>query len=904
MGFFPFEGEVGPLTVSGLNVEMLRKKGCQLCPLNHQAGLCSPHMKPTGTDRPDVYVLGEFPSKRDDKANNHFVGYLGNVLKTRIPATWDHRIRWNYIVRTATPKERAPSDVEIECCRSSIVEDIERTKPRLIIGIGPLVLNWMIGENGIGAWAGRSIPVMVGKHACWFVPIFHPAAIVDSRRFEPRSPKVFGSDLEFRFALDIRAALRSVDKLPDAVVHTRDDALAGVEFVTGHKQGDITRITRFLSKCEGEAVVGLDYETKRLRPYTKGAKVLTVALATRDGAFAFPFHHPGAGWSKDDLAFINQEWKRFLVKSKCRKVSHHLAFEQEWSAYTFGIEVLDNATWDDSMSQSYILDERRNMHGLDVLCRQYFGINIKDQFALDKNNLDKEKLETVLAYNGVDAKYHRALFLKQRPLLKAQGFAAVYSHHIERVTAATMTTIKGVPINHKVVERNFDDYNKQLDKIEAEIAAFPIVREFKRKTKQEFRPSNNNDVATALRELAGITLEVTKNKHRKTTPKPGEVNYSTTEEALLKVDHPLAKIVIRWRKVNKLLGTYVMPVRRANTKARDGKVHETKLYPDGMLHPTVATTRTVTWRTSSEEPNIQNWPHRGPSKIIRKQISVPDDYRIVAIDYAGIQARNVAMESKDKVLIQQYWDHYDIHSDWLERVRRVCGKDWRPVQNIGKDLPPEKLHKELRGSVKNKLVFPAFFGAVGKTLARHLGIHERHGERLYEEFFEEFPVVKQWHESLRDFYKAHGYVTGLSGFRRRAPIEINQLINAPIQADETIIVCGAWARLCRTKDDDCIPSWMIHDDLSFVWRKERVERNLEKVIPIMLEQVHEWERIVPMMIDVSIGQDWDGLEKLGTFETTRGGGWCEIVEGMGSQGFDYTVGKRGVSPTRQTEPGK
>lgn len=914
MGFYLFECEtsVPHKTSYGLSVAMLRKNACGVCPLNNQAGVRHQGMKPTGAEHPDLYILGDSPTRKDDREDGHFVGALGEILRMRIPPKWDPRIRWNYIVRTMTPQERLPSDIEIECCRLSIIADIEKTKPKVILGLGQLVLRWMVGEGGtsalnlepkhtrIAAWTGHDAPVKIGSHVCRFISTYHPRDIEAMRRFEPSNARQHGSDPEFKFDRDIQRALRLVSKEAPAV-HSPERALEGVEFVTGHKEGDLGRVLKWIKKCATEQTVGLDYETKKLRPYSKGAKLLTAALAIRDGSLAFPFDHPGAGWREEERKILKREWRLFLLRSTCRKVSHNLAFELEWSGHEFGLEVLDNETWEDTMVQAYVLDERPDSLALEVLCSQQFGVNVKNQFKFDKDHMDKEPVESVLRYNGCDAKYHRLLFLRQRNALIADGLTKIYVGHLVRPFAACMTTMKGVPVSHKVVERNFAAYEEERTQAAKQIMALPIARDFAGKRKDPkkgpLQPSNNNDVIEAL-QIAGVILEKTKNKKRK--PGGGE-NFSATEEALLKVVAsnekgcgPFASAVLKYRKVSKLITTYVLPVRRSNTTV-DGREYVTHLYPDGMLHPVVSTTRTVTTRTASDDPNIQNWPKRGPSKVIRRQVAVSDDYVIVAIDYSGIQSRNVAMESKDKKLVASYWDNYDIHSEWLERIRKRLGKDWRPPILKGKELKPDKLQDELRGFVKNKFVFPSFFGAIGKSIAKYLSCDVSHGEALNEEFFDEFREIKKWHDKLKADYKRDGYVTGFSGYRRRAPIEINQLINAPIQADETAIVCGAWHRLCKTQDDDCIPSMMIHDDLTFIWRRKQLYPMLDKVLPIMLEQVNEWERIVPMGVDVLTGSNWEQLESIGKFESVRGGkGYKEITKNGGSQNWDLKIGQHGV----------
>lgn len=876
MGFFEVEGQHSASlakAIKGVSIDMLRKRGCEVCPLNLQTTLCHPHMKAAGADTPDVYMLGAFPTLRDDKRGHHFSGDVGDVLRMRIPMSWDARLRWNYIVRTAPPKGRAPTPVEVECCRKSIVADIEAAKPVAIFGFGSLVLEWISGERRIDAWTGRRMPVMVGEHRCWFFPMHSPHEVLESRRFQPRNSDAYGSDLEFKFALDMKNALRSIAKLPPPIVHVRDDALHHVEIVTGRAKGDLDRVVNFLLQCHEQKIVGLDYETQGLRPYPRGNKLLTAAIATATRALAFPFYHKDAGWSSRQLKVLNEAWTVFLTTSKCRKVSHNLAFEQEWSAYTFGVDTIDVNTWDDSMSQAYLLDERQNTTSLESRSLEYFGLALKGLFTFDKQNMQNERLEDVLFYNGADAKYHRKVFVMQRAELRAQGMLPVYRHQVQRVNASVMTTLKGLKVCARVVEENYEKYSKECDEVERELRAFPEVKKYERQKGHPFKPSNANHVTEVLTKYIGARLERTVNKKDK---KKKSKNYSTTQENMGKVKHPFAALLIKWRKASKLLSTYVLPVRAQDTII-DKKVHKTQLFRGGVLHAIINTTRTSTWRTASTDPNIQNWPKRGPSKVIRRQVECAADEVIVAIDYAGIQARNVAMESKDKGLIKHYWARYDIHGDWLGKLLKLV-PDWMPPKNIGKNLSDTDLFKERRSVVKNGFVFPTFFGAAGKSIAgpRYLLIDERKAIQLSEMFLDEFSGVAAWQDNLRKSYFKQGYVTGLSGFRRHAPVELNQLINAPIQADETIIVCGAWARLCQLGDDRLVPNLMVHDDLSFVWKRREMDKLLEQVIPTMLEQVHEWERIVPMEIEVSMGTNWCDLKEIGKFETLKGGGYHEV----------------------------
>src|SRR5205085_8020645 len=136
-------------------------------------------------------------------------------------------------------------------------------------------------------------------------------------------------------------------------------------------------------------------------------------------------------------------------------------------------------------------------------------------------------------------------------------------------------------------------------------------------------------------------------------------------------------------------------------------------------------------------------------------------------------------ESKDRKLVQSFWDRHDIHCDWRDRIFQLYPK-W-PKEGLKKVLSDEKLMKYYRNRAKNGFVFASFFGAGGKKVAGALVIPENIGYQLAEECDDAFPELTQWHADLHVNYAENGYVTGLSGFRRYAPVAPTEGINSPIQ---------------------------------------------------------------------------------------------------------------------------
>ena len=796
-------------------------------------------MEATGSEHPIVYILGGSPEKSEDEQGKQFVGKSGQVLRFRIPKDWIPDIRFNNAVNCRPPDNRTPTDIELTACSPRIDRDIEKTKPKAIFGFGAIPLSRMLQQSSIGIWRGRRVPIQVGEHSCWYYPMLHPSYLLHKRKFTPRSLDEYGCDEEFAFALDIKKALSEVENLSQPIIHSPEQAQADIEIVN-----DVGRAVELVKEISNDISVGVDIETDRLRPYNKGAKILSIGFSGKSHTFSFALDHSQASWSDKERKKLDEVIESFLYDSQCRKIAHHLPFEMEWFAFFYGKSCLYEGRWEDSESQAYILDVRRGGLSLDFLCLQYFGLNLKAISSLDRKNLDKTPLQQVLKYNAIDARYHRLLYLAQAKRIKEEKLTEVYEHQLRRIPSLVLAQMQGVPIDLNVVHKLKDKYEKKAKTIAAAIADEEIVKQFNEEKGREFNPSSSHDVNFLINDLLKVDTE------------------SSDKEQLSHVKHPIAKQIVQWREVNKNLSTYVLSVSEQSDN----------LYDDGMLHPIMGTTRVSTARSSSDGPNIQNFPKRDEGlKEVRAQIRSSDpNIKVVSFDWAGIQARNVAMESRDKVLVDAFWHNYDIHSDWRERIVKQYPK-W-----ISKsDLRDKDRMKHYRYLAKNKLVFPAFFGSQAYGISVGLGIPEKDCKDLLDEFYDIFSGVKAWQDSVRKMYYEEGYVTGLSGYRRPAPISANETINSPIQADEATIVLDAMARMSELEDDRYQASFEVHDDISFFWPKNEIEKRAEVIVKIILDVPFEWAKIVPMEVEMSVGEDWLSMKEVGKFSSDK---WNGIVE--------------------------
>lgn len=791
MGFFDDVPETRGK--QGLDVALLHRMGCKACPLA-QVPNKNPDMPPSGADKPLVYILAEAPGRTEDEEDTQLVGESGVLVRARIPRDFKKSVRFNNVVRTRPPDNREPTRVEVECCRPSIIKDIEQTKPVAIFGFGNVPLEWVMPDGtlqGVSMWRGRRMPVKVGSHTCWYFPFTHPAYILRQRGKKRDFPATaICSEEERMFALDIKRAFAAVDNLPEPRVHTPADVWAGLDCLLEGGSEGIKALARWFKWAHEQPILGFDYETSALRPYGKKSKLLTAALSSPTKGFAFPLRHSESPWTPQELAKVEGMLIEFLDTYEGLIYVHNLAFELEWTGVKLHKRLIRKPNWGDTTVQASVLDERKGKSkpgcfSLEFLVQQRYGINLKKLSNLDRKNLDKVPLALVLRYNGGDAKYHCILGIDQDGDLEEVGLNHVYFDSLRRVPTVVLSQIKGVPIDQVEVARLRKKYEARYDDIMSKIMGMEIVKKYEKIKQAKFNPFSTDDVLYIFKDmLKREECKIYDKKQRKD-------RYSADEDVLDKIDHPLAKEVVKIRKARKQLSTYIYPLQPYD--AEDETTHETVVHDDGEVHATFNTIFARTGRLSCESPNLQNYPKRdGEAKEVRKQVKAPPGHVILAVDYGQIEARVIAMFTKDPVFVKALWENYDVHMEWAERIawaypKRIGGEKF--LKNGAfkvKGSEAAKAMKDFRTDIKNQWTFPLFFGAQLQSAAGYLNIPEEKLAPQYDKFWEIFKGVKDWQEDLLKFYQDHGYVSCLTDRRRRGPITTNMVYNCVDTATECL----------------------------------------------------------------------------------------------------------------------
>lgn len=821
-------------------------------------------MPPSGPEQADIYILGEAPGAEEDRRGIQFVGPSGDMLWPQIPYDLQKRVRVNNVIRTRPPDNRDPLPIEMECCRPSVEGDVALVKPKVVIGIGLVPFTWATGFSGARMYLirGRRFCLNIAGHPVWYFPVAHPAGLMRQRRRNEHSGELEKSLDELAWERDLETIFDTYDHLPIPDPFDVNEVDKGVDIYSGRKEGDFDKLMAFLRRSQESKLSGLDFETKNIRPYHADSKLLTIAIAIAGEAVSFAWDHPQARWSAEQKEHLKQAYLAYL-RSKSRKAVHNLAFEHEWTACLFGNEILRQGLWEDTMSQAATLDERHSRQmkpgvlSLEFLIMQHFGFNLKKLTDnLDKNNLDKEPINDVLRYNAMDAKFHRLLCIRQEELLDEQDLLSSYDVKLRQVPTCVLTQKRGVIVDQAATKRLKAKYSGLVAGSEANIRSMALTKQLESKLGKPFKPGSHDHITVLLRDIL----------HTNVGRKP-DGSYSTDEEVLTEIGHPLLKAVLVWRHNSKIESTYVNPYEN--------------VYPDGMLHCTFGTVFTSTGRLQSENPNMQNQIKRDrEAKEIRSQVIAGPGEVIASFDYGQIEARVLAMASRDQTFVDMLWEGYDVHREWALRIAERCHhwvkgpyQDFLAGSKKGASEADAAMFKHHRDLVKNQFVFPLFFGAGIGRISSELGLEPEEILPERKAFWRIFFGVAQWHEEMNDFYEKNGYAETLTGHhRRRYPLTFNELINEPIQGTTAEIVMNAMCRCSEKEDPIFQPFLNIHDDLTFRLPENKVDDYAEKIIEEMLNVRNKFVN-VPITVEMAVGKRWDKMKDVGTFSSDKWLDW-------------------------------
>ena len=317
--------------------------------------------------------------------------------------------------------------------------------------------------------------------------------------------------------------------------------------------------------------------------------------------------------------------------------------------------------------------------------------------------------------------------------------------------------------------------------------------------------------------------------------------YSTNAKVLsdLARDHEIVRLILDWREKSKIKSTYLDtlgPLRRG----------------DGRVHTTYNQTITATGRLSSSDPNLQNIPTRSElGRTVKTAFSAGEGSVFLAVDYSQIELRLLAHLSGDEHLVRAFNEGEDFHAETAARVFGV------PVSEVTPDL-------RSRAKAVN---FGIVYGQQAYGLSQSLHISMAEARDMIDRYYEAYPGVRTFLDSVVARAKQTGYAETMYGRRRHIPelkAKNPQLrgfgertaMNHPMQGTAADIIKIAMARVSRRLEEEGFAAYMIlqvHDELDFECPVNEVERLTAMVRDVM---EHVVDLRVPLIAEASTGITW------------------------------------------------
>jgi DNA polymerase I len=342
-----------------------------------------------------------------------------------------------------------------------------------------------------------------------------------------------------------------------------------------------------------------------------------------------------------------------------------------------------------------------------------------------------------------------------------------------------------------------------------------------------------------------LHLEVDKRK-RRTKTKTGHI--STGSEILeeLRGTHPIIDLILEWRHLEKLKGTYVDALQELvdpNT---------------GRVHTSFNQTGASTGRLSSSDPNLQNIPIRTDiGKRVRRAFVAREGAMLLSADYSQIELRVLAHMANDPTLLEAFDRGEDPHAVTAAEVLGI------PFEEVTSD------HRRIAKMVN----YGVLYGMSDYGLAERTGLPSADASGFIQRYFQRFGTVKAFQDRVINKAEDDGYAETLLGRRRYFPeirsklfavrqAAIRATINAPIQGSASDIVKIAMIRVFDFLSQQAPSVHMllqVHDELLFEGPEDELRRIAPQLVEVMGGAIDMRARL---HVDLKLGPNWEDMKPL------------------------------------------
>ena len=572
---------------------------------------------------------------------------------------------------------------------------------------------------------------------------------------------------------------QKVEYAKDLSLQVFGNKLDKIELVT-----DPNRIEEYLQVTLKNGILAVDTETNGLDRidgkiagiclYTPGEKGIYIPV----GHVSYMTNQP----LKDNVDTWKMKWFFDVCNEhNVKYILHNAKFDMHILYWMIGVKIVPY--WD-TLIAGQLLNENEP-HGLKVLYQKYCVRADEEQqvakFNTLFNGIEFNSIPPSVGYMyaAFDPIMTYELYKFQEQYLDKDNGKLCYRKGLERVADVFREIemplievvfdmeVQGVDIDTDLAKELKDKYtyymNLAVDNFKAQIIELEVAGAF-----DELRVKHP-DKFNKISELGDININIASNAQLvilfydvlKLDPPKGQ--RSVGEEQLKQLHHPLVDCILEYRGMSKLLSTYIEAIPNHIAKK------------DGKLHANFNQYGAKTGRFSSSDPNLQNIPSKTKKLSDGTVIDAGHDIRqmfiagegnvIIGGDFSQQEPRCLAHMSQDENMINAYLHGKDLYatiaSKLYNKPYEEC-KEFRPDGTVN----PEG--KQRRSSVK-PILLGIMYGRGVNSIAEQMNITKEEAQQVINDFYKQFPKVKEFVEFAQENARTYGFVETAWGRKRRLP---------------------------------------------------------------------------------------------------------------------------------------
>lgn len=354
-----------------------------------------------------------------------------------------------------------------------------------------------------------------------------------------------------------------------------------------------------------------------------------------------------------------------------------------------------------------------------------------------------------------------------------------------------------------------------------------------------------------------------KEKKLKTTSNGKRISTGKKQLEMIKDEHPIIGLILKYREYAKLKSTYADKLPRVaiwNERTQTFRVH-----------CQILLTRTETGRLATRDVNLQNIPSRSKlGKLLRRCFIAAPGKVLLSRDFSQIELRVLAHLANDPTMIAIFKAGGDIHDMTTMAMYKLTMAMWEAL--------PKDERKKMRTPVKN-LQFGIVYGLTDIGLQQGLLINDPpivwdtdQCQAFIDQWYDMYSAVRAYMQEVYNEARIYGMVCDLFG-RTRITSGINSVHryiqsaalreagNMPVQSGAQGVIKLAMAR-CEDATDPVFndagiyvePLIQIHDEL--IWEVD------EDWVDIVSDYMGELMCVdiglkVPLKSEAGVGRRWE-----------------------------------------------